>query len=160
MACLFSRILLGCFLFFDHIVSELLSLLTLIDMIINEKRSMSFNTNSKRSETTKIEMNQLHDIADQTEKVLQTALDASFNRNDQLNMLLDRTDVLLHQNQTFGVGLTDYRKQVERKQMMMRLKYVAIGILLLLIVILVIVLATVVDRTNHLARRTRQIVLA
>ena len=93
-------------------------------------------------------------------KVLQTALDATFHRNEQLNMLLDRSDVLLHQNQAFGVGLMDFRKEVERKQMIMRLKYVAIGILLLLIVILVIVLSTVFDRTSQLSRRTRNIVVA
>lgn len=160
MASIFSSIVIGCFLFFEHIISELLSLLALIDMFINEKRSISLNTNSAAREATQMEMNQLNEMADQTEKNLQKALDSTFDRNEQLNMLLDRSDLLLHKNQAFGVGLTDYRKEIERKQAINRLKYIAIAILLLLIVILVIVLSTVVDRTNNLAERTKNVVLA
>ena len=65
---------------------------------------------------SQIELNNLHDLVNKTEYQLQTAINSNLERNEQLNILLDRSDLLLHKNQAFGVGVMDYRKDIERKQ--------------------------------------------
>jgi hypothetical protein len=152
----FYTILLRSFFLFEQKLSEIFSLFALINMLIMSHKPISLNTNSTQGE---IEINKLHDLANQTEHELQTAIHSNIERNEQLNILLDRSDLLLHQNQAFGVGVMDYRKDIERKQSINKLKYIAIGILLLLIVILVVILNIVLNHTNNLSDRNTNIIL-
>jgi hypothetical protein len=132
-------------------------------MIIMNHQPISLNPNSSilstKGETSQIEINKLHDLANQTEHELQTAINSNIDRNEQLNILLDRSDLLLHKNQAFGVGVMDYRKDIEQKQSLNKLKYIAIGILLLIVIVLVVVLNIVLNHTNNLSDRTNNIIL-
>lgn len=154
MDCFFYTILLHSFFLIEQQLSELFSLFTLINMLIINHESKPLNTNSIENEITK-----LHDLANQTEYELQTAINSNIERNEQLNILLDRSDLLLHKNQAFGVGVMDYRKDIERKQAIDKFKYIAIGILLFLIVILVVILNIVLNHTNNLSNRNTKIIL-
>jgi hypothetical protein len=159
MDCFFHTILLRSFFLIEEKLSEFFSLFALINMLIINNKPISLNTNSTQVETSQIEINKLHDLANQTEYELQTAINSNIQRNEQLNILLDRSDLLLHKNQAFGVGVMDYRKDIERKQSINKLKYIAIGILLLLIVILVVILNIVLNHTNNLSDRNTNIIL-
>ena len=151
------------FFLIEYKLSEFLGLLALINMILMDERSFSLNTNapvhSTQSEATHVQIEKLHELADQTEHALQTAIDANVQRNDKLNSLLDRSDLLLHKNQAFGAGIMDLRKEIERKRSINKLKYIAIGILLLMIIILVVILNLVLDHTNSLTDRSTHIIL-
>ena len=95
------------------------------------------------------EIEQLHRLTDRTEQVLKTAVNSNFDRNDQLNVLLDRSDLLLNKNQTFGVGMFDYRKEIERNQTLNRLKWIGIGSLLFLVFVLIVVLNIFLRHSNR-----------
>jgi hypothetical protein len=127
-------------------------------MILMDERSLPINTNAGL-QSTHVQIDQMHELAGQTEQALQTAIDANVQRNEKLNSLLDRSDLLLHKNQAFGVGLMDFRKEIEQKQSINKLKYIAIGILLLMIIILVVILNIVLDHTDNLADRSTHIIL-
>ncbi|UJR30871.1 hypothetical protein I4U23_018384 [Adineta vaga] len=106
-----------------------------------------------------MELKKLHELANQTEQQLQTAINSSLERNEQLNILLDRSDLLLHKNQAFGIGVMDYRKDMQRNETLNKLKYIAIGILLLVVIVLVVILNIILNHTNHLADRNTNIIL-
>ena len=143
------------FFLIEHKLSDFTNLLALINMILMDERSLSINTNA----ATHVQIDEIHELAGQTENALQTAIEANVQRNEKLNSLLDRSDLLLHKNQAFGAGLMDFRKETERKQSINKLKYIAIGILLLMIIILVVILNIVLDHTNNLADRSTHIIL-
>ncbi|CAF1309905.1 unnamed protein product [Rotaria magnacalcarata] len=132
-------------------------------MITTNHKQISYNKNSKslstKGETSQLEINKLYDLANQTEHELRKAIDSNMARNEQLNVLLDRSDLLLHKNQAFGYGVMDYRKDIERKQSINKIKYIAIGILLLIVVVLVVILNIILNQTNHLSDRSTNIVL-
>ncbi|CAF4027098.1 unnamed protein product [Rotaria sordida] len=159
----FNTIILRSFFLIEQKLSEFFSLFVLINMLIMNNKQISFNTNSKllsiNGKTSYDELNKLHDIANQTEHELQTAIDSNIERNEQLNILLDRSDLLLHKNQVFGFGVMDYRKDIERKQSINKLKYIAIGILLLIVIVLIVVLNIILNHTNNLSDRSTNIIL-
>ncbi len=159
MDCFFHQIILRSFFLIEQTFSEFFSLFTLINMILMNSQPISYNNNSTQGEISQLEINKLHDLANQTEHELQRAIHSNLERNEQLNILLDRSDLLLHKNQAFGIGVMDYRKDFERKQSISKLKYIAIGILLLLIVILVVILNIVLNHTNKLSDRNTNIIL-
>ncbi|CAF0939639.1 unnamed protein product [Rotaria sp. Silwood1] len=132
-------------------------------MLIMNDEQMAFNTNSTllstKGEASQDELHKLHVIANQTEHELQTAIDSNMERNKQLNILLDRSDLLLHKNEAFGFGVMDYRKDIERKQAINKLKYIAIGILLLIVIVLIVVLNIILNHTNNLSDRSTNIIL-
>ena len=150
----FHRLFLRILIFLEEKSSEFFALVTVIHMIMINGESNVLNNNSNQTE-----LSQLHDLANRTEQELQTAIQSNIERNEQLNVLLDRSDLLLHQNQAFGIGVMDYRKDFQRKQSIAKLKYVAIGILLLLIVILVVILNIVLNHTNRFSDRNTNIIL-
>lgn len=152
----FHQIFLQLVSFLEQNLSELFSLFTLINMLIVNDELISLNMNSTKNQ---MEINKLHELANQTEYELQTAINSNLERNEQLNILLDRSDLLLHKNQAFGSGLTDYRKDIERKQLINKFKYLAIGILLFLIIVLVIILNIVLNHKNNLSNRNTNIIL-
>lgn len=154
MGYFFHRLFLRIFVFLEEKSSEFFALVTVIHMIMINGESNALNNNSNQTE-----LSQLHDLANRTEQELQTAIQSNIERNEQLNVLLDRSDLLLHQNQAFGIGVMDYRKDFQRKQSIAKLKYVAIGILLLLIVILVVILNIVLNHTNRFSDRNTNIIL-
>ncbi len=122
-------------------------------------QSISYNNHSIQNDKSQLEINKLHDLANQTKHELQTAIHSNIERNEQLNILLERSDLLLHKNQAFGIGVMDYRKDFQRKQSINNFKYITIGILLLLIVILVVILNIVLNHTNNLSDRNTNIIL-
>ncbi|CAF1344902.1 unnamed protein product [Adineta ricciae] len=125
-----------------------------------DERAISLNMNfSTKSEVSQSELNKLHELANQTEQQLQTAINSSFQRNEKLNVLLDRSDLLLHQNQAFGIGVMDYRNEIGRNQTLNRLKFVAIGILLFVVIVLVVILNIILNHTNQLKDRNTNIIL-
>jgi small-conductance mechanosensitive channel len=154
----FNRILQGSFHLFEYKLSDFLSLLALIHMLPMEKRPISSNTNTI-AHSTQVEIDQLHHVVNHTEHGLQTAMNSNVERQEQLNSLLDRSHHLLNKNQAFGAGIMDYRKDIEQKQAINRLKYIAIGILLLVITVLVIILNIVLDHRNNLVNRSTNIIL-
>ena len=151
------------FVLLERKLSEFFSLLALLHMLVTDNRPVSLNTNgmvsSVKGDASQLELDKLHELADRTEQELQAAMDSNLDRNDQLNILLDRSDVLLHKNQAFGVGVMDYRKDMERKQTLRNLKYVAVGVLLLTVIILGVTLNVILNHTNTLASRSTSIVL-
>ena len=159
----FHTIILRSFFLIEQKLSEFFSLCALINILIMNHEPISLNTNSTilstKGEISQIEINKLHDLANQTEHELQTAINSNIDRNEQLNILLDRSDLLLHKNQAFGVGVMDYRKDIERKQSITKIKYIAIGILLLIVIVLVVVLNIVLNHTNNPSDRTTNIIL-
>lgn len=159
MDCFFHSIILRSFFLIEEKLSEFFSLFALINMILMNSQPISYNNHSVQSERSQLEINKLHELANQTEHELKTAIDSNLERNEQLNILLERSDLLLHKNQAFGVGVMDYRKDFQRKQSMNSFKYIAIGILLLLIVILVVILNIVLNHTNNLSDRNTNIIL-
>lgn len=154
MDCFFHRLFLRIVIFLEEKSSEYFALVTLMHMIMMNGESNPLNNNSNPTE-----LSQLHELAQQTEQELQTAIQSNIERNEQLNVLLDRSDLLLQQNQAFGIGVMDYRKDFERKQSIAKLKYLAIGILLLVIVILVVILNIVLNHTNRFSDRNTNIIL-
>ena len=161
MDCFFHRLVFRTLFFLEEKFSEFFALVTLIHMIMINRESISLNNHTSDNEqiNQQLSLNQLHDLANQTERELQTAIQSNIQRNEQLNVLLDRSDLLMHKNQAFGLGVIDYRKDFERKQSINKLKYIAIGILLLLIVVLVVILNLVLNHTNHLSDRNTNIIL-
>jgi len=159
----FNTFILHSFFHIEQKLSELFSLFALLNMLIMDNKPISFNINSAilstKGEISQIEINKLHDLANQTEHELQTAIDSNLERNEQLNILLDRSDLLLHKNQAFGIGVMDYRKDIQRKQSINKLKYIAIGILLLIVIVLVVILNIVLNHTNNLSDRSTNIIL-
>ena len=129
---------------------------------MNNKQT-PLNTNSTslptRGETSQSEMNKLHNLANQTEKKLQTAMNSNTERNKQLNILLDRSNLLLHKNQAFGFGVMDYRKDIEGKRAINKIKYLAIGILLLIVIVLVAILNIVLSHTDNQSDKGTDIIL-
>ena len=159
----FHTIILHSFFLIEQKLSEFFSLFVLLDMLIMDNKPISLNINSSilstKGEISQVEINKLHDLANQTEHELQTAIGSNMERNEQLNILLDRSHLLLHKNQAFGIGVMDYRKDIERKQSIKKLKYIAIGILLLMIIVLVVILNIVLNHTNNLSDRSTNIIL-
>lgn len=82
----------------------------------------------------------LENLSEETEKILEKAMNSNFERNEQLNSLLHRSDVLREKNAAFGLGMTDFRKQIEQKDIFNRLKIVALGFFIFFTVFLVIFL--------------------
>ena len=151
-----NSIFLSTFFLIEQTLSDIFSLFVVINML---SKPISLNTNSTLDEASRVEINKLHDLANQTEHELQTAIDLNMERNEQLNVLLDRSDLLLHKNQAFGFGVMDYRKDIEGKQSISRLKYIAIGILLFIVIVLIVILNIVVNHTNNLTDRSTNIIL-
>ena len=151
------------FVLLERKLSEFFSLLALLHMLVTDDRPIPLNANAMVStvqgEASQRELDKLHELADRTEHELQTAMDSNLDRNDQLNILLDRSNVLLHKNQAFGVGVTDYRKDMERTRTLRNLKYVAVGVLLLTVIILGVTLNVILNHTNKLVSRSTRIVL-
>jgi len=140
------------FFLLEQSLSEFFSLCLLINMIIVKHEQSALNTNATQNQ---IELKDIHELVDQTEHELKLALSSNLERNEQLNILLDRTDLLLQKNQAFGIGVTDYRQDFQRHQSMHRLKYIIIGILVFAIVILLIILNVILNRTKNLSDRNR-----
>ncbi|CAF0851390.1 unnamed protein product [Adineta ricciae] len=125
-----------------------------------DERAISLNMNSStKSEVSQSELSKLHELANQTEQQLQTAINSSFQRNEKLNVLLNRSDLLLHQNQAFGIGVMDYRNEIRRNQTLNRLKFIAIGILLFVVIVLVVILNIILNHTDQLQDRNTNIIL-
>ncbi|CAF0935652.1 unnamed protein product [Adineta steineri] len=114
---------------------------------------------STKNDLSQVELNKLHDLANQTEQELQTAINSNIERNEQLNILLERSNLLLQKNQVFGIGIMDYRKDAQRKQAINKLKYIAIGILFFMITVLVIILNIVLNHKINTSDRNTNIIL-
>ncbi|CAF0910929.1 unnamed protein product [Adineta steineri] len=124
---------------------------------------ITLNINSSvlatKNDLSQVELNKLHDLANQTEQELQTAINSNIERNEQLNILLERSNLLLQKNQVFGIGIMDYRKDAQRKQAINKLKYIAIGILFFMITVLVIILNIVLNHKINTSDRNTNIIL-
>lgn len=145
-------------------LSDLLSLFALLDMmIVIDDKPLSVNANSsvlsRNGELNQIELGKLHELANQTEQQLQTAIGATVDRNEQLNVLLNRSDLLMHKNQAFGIGVMDYRKDMARNRSLQKLKFIAVAVLLLLVLVFVLVLSVVLSRSNSQSSRSTNIIL-
>ncbi|CAF0950328.1 unnamed protein product [Adineta steineri] len=124
---------------------------------------ITLNINSSvlatKNDLSQVELNKLHDLANQTEQELQTAINSNIERNEQLNILLERSNLLLQKNQVFGIGIMDYRKDAQRKQAINKIKYIAIGILFFMITVLVIILNIVLNHKINTSDRNTNIIL-
>ncbi|CAF0775392.1 unnamed protein product [Adineta steineri] len=124
---------------------------------------ITLNINSSvlatKNDLSQVELNKLHDLANQTEQELQTAINSNIERNEQLNILLERSNLLLQKNQVFGIGIMDYRKDAQRKQAINKLKYIAIGILFFMITVLVVILNIVLNHKINTSDRNTNIIL-
>lgn len=163
MDCFLNKVKLPLFFLIEEKLSKFFSLLVLTNMIMMNNELIPNNTNSsvlsKPGERSQIEINKLYDLANQTEIELQKAITSNIERNEQLKMLLDQSDLLLHKNQALGYGVMDYRKDIERKQAINKIKYIAIGILLVIVIVLIVILNIILNHSNNLSARSTNIVL-
>ncbi|CAF4412443.1 unnamed protein product, partial [Adineta steineri] len=83
-------------------------LIALINLLIMNNTPITLNINSSvlstKNDLSQVELNKLHDLANQTEQELQTAINSNIERNEQLNILLERSNLLLQKNQVFGIN--------------------------------------------------------
>ncbi|CAF1062206.1 unnamed protein product [Didymodactylos carnosus] len=98
----------------------------------------NFTKLSSRGEVTISEVKQIDAIADQTEKELVEAIGQTSYRQEQLNLLLNQSETLLHKNANLGLGLVGYRKEVQAS---IKWKYIGIALCVCTIFTLSIVIS-------------------